>query len=347
MSMSLLVVLLAASTTPAPAAATTPAPAATNEAGKLFDKARAAFKANNFAEACPAFEQSYTLEPALGTLLNLGACLEKQGHFASAWIRYNDAVSWSLRTHEVDREEYARKLSNAVKPKVSWLAISASEDVDLKLDGQTVRVTPTPISLPIDPGLHALVAEKPGYEKWSANVEIVQPGTTNTQKIPQLKPATLSATTPPPPPMPVAEAAKMEPAPWTPPPAPPIDLTPSPDLTVSKHTPQTASSTRGAGIALIVGGSVLAVAGAVGLGWSGATYGALQAQRINVLPPSTYVSRADYEALKWAYPVSWVGVGVGVASIITGSVLAAKKQPVTLTPSVGPNGASMTLSGQF
>ncbi len=346
MTMSLMVLLMAgvapaSSTAPAP-----PTPAPSAEAGKLFDKARAAFKANNFAEACPAFEQSYVLEPALGTLLNLGACLEKQGRFASAWIRYNDAVSWALRTHEVDREEFARKLSNAVKPKVSWLAVSASEDVDLKLDTQTVRVTPTPISLPIDPGLHALVAEKPGYEKWSANVEIVQPGTTNTQKIPQLKPLTLSAVTPPPPPMPVAEV-KMEPTPWTAPPAPPIDLTPSPDLSVAKKAPA-AGSTRGAGIALIVTGSLVTVAGAVGLGWSSATYSALQAQRINVLPPASYVSKADYEAIKWVYPASWVGVGVGAAAIITGAVLAAKKPAaVTLSPSVGPNGAAMTLSGQF
>jgi len=325
-----------------PAAA--PAPAAANEAGKLFDKARAAFKANNYAEACPAFEQSYTLEPALGTLLNHGACLEKQGRFASAWIRYNDAVGWAQRTHEADREAYARKLSVDVKPKVSWLAISASEDVDVRVDAQTVRVTPTPISLPIDPGLHTVVAEKPGYEKWSVNVEIVQPGTTSVQKIPQLKPLSLSAALPPPPPTPAVDL-KMDPVPWSPPPAPPIESLP-PELT--QKSVQPASSGKGAGVAMIVAGGLVAVGGAVGLGWSASTYNTLQLQRINVIPPSSYVSREDYDRLKWVYPVSWVGVGAGAAAIVVGAILVAKKPaPVTIIPSVGPGRAALVLSGEF
>ena len=347
MLVSVLIAVLSA----APSGAAAPAAAPSQEAGKLFDKARAAFKAGNFAEACPAFEQSYTLEPALGTLLNLGSCLEKQGRFASASLRYNDAVGWSLRTHEADREQYARKLSNDVKPKVSWLAISSSEDLDLKVDTLTVRVTPTPISLPVDPGLHSLVTDKPGYEKWSANVEIVQPGTTSVQKVPQLKPLSLSAAVPPPPPTPKPEE-------WSPPPPPPADpvavappavvaATPPAGTLKKSVAPSTPGSTRGAGIALVVGGSLVAVAGAVGLGWSASTYGALQNQRINVLPPSSYVTKEDYERLKWAYPASYAALGVGAAAIVGGVILAVKKQPVTVAPSVGPGGAGVTLSGQF
>jgi hypothetical protein len=81
--------------------------------------------------------------------------------------------------------------------------------------------------------------------------------------------------------------------------------------------------------------------------WSAVTYGSLQNQRINVLPPDQYVSRADYEALKWVYPVSWVAVGAGAAAVVGGAILAATKHPVTVTPSVGPGVAAMTVSGQF
>ncbi len=330
-------------------AVTAQAPAPANEASALFDKARAAFKAGNFAEACPAFEQSYTLDPALGTLLNWGVCLEKQGRFASAWLRFNDAVGWAQRTHEADREAYARKLSTDLKPKVSWLAISSVDDVDVKLDLQTLRVTPTPISVPIDPGLHALTVEKPGYEKWAATVDIVQPGTI-VQKVPQLKPASLSAALPPLPAPPIVEA-KDDTNPWAgPPPQPPPEpsvASPGAMLATKASVPVAPGSSRGAGVALIVGGGVAAVAGAIGLGWSLSTYSALQNQRINMLPPATYVPRGDFETLKWAYPVSWVAVGAGAAAIIGGAVLVAKKQPVVVAPAVGPTGASMTVSGQF
>ena len=77
-----------------------------SEAAKLFDEGRAAMKANDLARACDAFSKSHALEPALGTLMNFATCLEKQGKFATAWLRFNDAVAWAQRTHEAERERW-------------------------------------------------------------------------------------------------------------------------------------------------------------------------------------------------------------------------------------------------
>ena len=49
-----------------------------------FAEARALMQKGRFDEACPKLEASLSLDPALGTLLNLGDCYEKVGKTASA-----------------------------------------------------------------------------------------------------------------------------------------------------------------------------------------------------------------------------------------------------------------------
>ena len=100
---------------------------------------------------------------------------------------------------------------------------------------------------------------------------------------------------------------------------------------------------------LIVAGAIAASAGALGLGWSFSNYNALQAQKINVLPPDQYsVTRDDYERLKWVYPASWVAAGAGAASVIAGAVLALKKPAaLVIAPAAGPGGGAVNVSGTF
>ncbi len=329
------------------APAAVPAVEPSKEAARLFDKGRAAFKAGRYPEACPAFEQSFALEPALGTQLNLGACLEKQGKFGSAFAHYTQAAAWAVKKADPEREAYARKAAGTVKPKVSWLAISASEDLDVRVDSQLVHVTPTELMTPIDPGLHALTAEKAGYEKWAANIEVVAPGSIVTQKVPQLKPVVLAALTPASPPAPASDS-KIELLPWNPS-AATTALSAPPVLSASVTAPARSSATRTAGVTLIVAGAIAASAGALGLGWSFSTYNALQAQKINVLPPDQYsVTRDDYERLKWVYPASWVAAGAGAASVIAGAVLALKKPAaLVIAPAAGPSGGAVNVSGTF
>ena len=57
-------------------------------ADALFDAARDLMNAEEYAAACPKFQDSHDLDPAVGTLLNLGLCYKKAGQTASAWTTY-------------------------------------------------------------------------------------------------------------------------------------------------------------------------------------------------------------------------------------------------------------------
>src|SRR5262245_41606279 len=58
----------------------------------LFQQAREAMKASDWAGACAKFTESQRLGPAVGTLLNLAYCSEKLGRVATAWQHYRQAL---------------------------------------------------------------------------------------------------------------------------------------------------------------------------------------------------------------------------------------------------------------
>src|SRR4051812_18222858 len=78
------------------------------QAEALFQRARALLKADVPNEACPLLEKSHTLDPALGTLMNLADCEERTHHLVAAYMHFNDAAAWAERTHESQRMEVAR-----------------------------------------------------------------------------------------------------------------------------------------------------------------------------------------------------------------------------------------------
>src|SRR5687767_4595561 len=76
-------------------------------AEQLFTQARDLFDAGDYAAACPRFEASYKLDPALGTLLNLATCHERLGALASAWGRYREVVAVAKKAGDVTRYDIA------------------------------------------------------------------------------------------------------------------------------------------------------------------------------------------------------------------------------------------------
>src|SRR5262245_16002439 len=73
----------------------------------LFAAGRVAFDQGDYETACAKFAESQRLDPAPGTLMNLGACNEKRGRLASAWENWREALS-TLRADD-DRRPAAEK----------------------------------------------------------------------------------------------------------------------------------------------------------------------------------------------------------------------------------------------
>jgi tetratricopeptide (TPR) repeat protein len=158
-----------------PAAAQTETRAAVAEA--LYRQARDLMAAGKYDEACPKFAESQRLDPATGTLLNLAACHEKQGRFATAWLEYSDAQMAARRDAREDRVEYARARAHELEPKLSRLTLSLAPGADdpalnIELDGASVGRAVIGAPTPVDPGRHTVRVSAPGKNPWSASIEI-------------------------------------------------------------------------------------------------------------------------------------------------------------------------------
>ena len=84
-----------------------PSPQAT-AAETLFVEGRQLFAQGDFAKACPKFEESNRLQPAVGTLLNLALCAEKAGNKAQACAHYAEVARLTQQSGQQERAKFAQ-----------------------------------------------------------------------------------------------------------------------------------------------------------------------------------------------------------------------------------------------
>jgi hypothetical protein len=153
--------LLAASSSAMAAEPNAKDPAA---ADALFRDGRKAMQAGNYAVACPKFQESYRLDPAPGTLLNLGDCEEKQGHLAAAWQYFRDAEQ---RLGSDERAGIAKQRWEALDARLAFvtfkLPANAPPDTKVVRDDVELRAAALTVALPIDPGPHVVRVRAPGH----------------------------------------------------------------------------------------------------------------------------------------------------------------------------------------
>lgn len=160
----------------------------------LFREGRELIDQGKVAEACGKFGESYRLDRALGTLINLALCHEKEGKTASAWAEFSDAAA-DAAAEKDDREAFARKHIASLLPELSRLRLvvappaSGLATLDIRLDGHVLGRAAWSSPLPIDPGDHEISAAADGKKTYTAKVTIVKgPGVTNVN-IPALEDA--------------------------------------------------------------------------------------------------------------------------------------------------------------
>jgi hypothetical protein len=157
----------------------------------LFREARKLLAEEKYPEACKKLAASQELDPAVGTLLNLGHCYEKTGQKASAWETYREAVAAAKQSGQTEREKAARRAADALEPTLPQLSIVVPEDVrvtglNVARDGVSVVPELWGTTVPVDPGQHTVTAAAPGMKNWSVNV-VTEERATKTVTVPALE----------------------------------------------------------------------------------------------------------------------------------------------------------------
>jgi len=120
-------------------------------------------------EACAKFADSQRLDRALGTLINLAVCHERQGKSATAWSEFTESAAEASKTGQRDRERFARSHAQALESRLQKLIIeiaTPTADMQVRLDGQTLPASALGTAIPLDPGDHELDADAPGKKPW-------------------------------------------------------------------------------------------------------------------------------------------------------------------------------------
>lgn len=143
------------------------------EANRLFEDGRAQLKAGNYAAACPLLEQSYELERAPGTQLNLGDCDEHADKLRDAWLLYDAAAREYERTDRPKQAEFARHLADALAPRLATvivkLAASNTIGLTLRIGDRTMAPEAQHVER-LDPGAVEIAVRAPGRVAFATTV---------------------------------------------------------------------------------------------------------------------------------------------------------------------------------
>jgi hypothetical protein len=166
-------------------AGSTRAVAQSNEAhaDELFRQGQALLQSGRLPEACGRLEDSLRLDAALGTLLNLALCREREGRVATAYRAYGVAAMWASQRGERDREQFAKRRLSELEARLSKIRIEIAgggrSNLQVKLDGTLLETAQLEGDIPVDPGTHRLELTGEGRQTWNRrDLWIETPGLT-------------------------------------------------------------------------------------------------------------------------------------------------------------------------
>lgn len=159
-------------------------------AESLFNEGRTLLEEGRLDEACEHFARSQQLDPAVGTLKNLGDCYERMGRLATAWSTFRQTESLAVARQDDRRAALAREAAARIEPRVPRLRLTLEGDTP----GLSVTRNGTPVSgvfdipIPVDPGEYTIVAAAPDHKTWRRIVTLGE-GAKETLRIPRLSKA--------------------------------------------------------------------------------------------------------------------------------------------------------------
>jgi hypothetical protein len=133
---------------------------------ELFRKGRVAMGEENYDLAFHYFEQSQRVDPALGTLLNMAVCDEKQGRIGAALARMRDALIQAPPTDK--RRTLISGRIVELEKRLARLTLrydaSMGGGVTVAIDGRQIERAELGKELLLDPGPHQLKCAGPRGE---------------------------------------------------------------------------------------------------------------------------------------------------------------------------------------
>ena len=148
------------------------------QAEQLFRNGRELVKQGKYAEGCAKLEASQKLESNINTLLNLGACREKNGQVATAWAVFLQAAAEARKSGDQQLLKIANDFIAKLEPRLSYVTVSVPDTsrVDglvLTLDGRTLDTAEYNQGIPVDAGPHEVSGSAPGHEPWTTKLAVL------------------------------------------------------------------------------------------------------------------------------------------------------------------------------
>jgi hypothetical protein len=322
-------------------------------AEQLFRDGRSLMAAGKTDEACDKFASSQHLAPALGTLLNLAVCREKQGRNATSWSLFADAEAEALRAGDKVRATLARDHETKLAPELKKVVIEVPTPppgMVVKLDDVALPAGALGTEIPIDPGDHELVVTAPGKKPWSQAKLNLGPSAMTVHVRVELQDEA-SAPTPAPPPPPETAIETSAPVPPT---------SPAPETTAATDEDALRDSRarvrRIAGLA-IGGAGVVAIAIGAGYGLTAIARKNDESKYASLPDPATVYDDqlAVYNQAKNAQNIGIAFAVVGALAVgggVTMLVLSGAGTRVTTStlhvfPTWSPGGGGAGLTGSF
>ena len=166
-------------------------------AESLFQEAKKLAASGKLEPACKKFEDSFQLDPTLGTKLHSAACYEELGRTASAWAAFNEAAAMAVEEDDAKRLKIAKKRLAKLEKELPKLTIEVPKGIEgirVELDGNNLGTSTLESALPVDPGPHKITVTAPGYESWTTSITVEKGAGTDTLSVPDLVPIEEEAT---------------------------------------------------------------------------------------------------------------------------------------------------------
>lgn len=323
----------AASAKPASSSAPTARPPTKDEvrrADELFAVGNKFMAAGNYADACPAYEQAFKLDPTVNGAFNLAECHEALGRTATAYLDWLEAARLAKAKNKQDKFAKATERGKQLFGKLSTIEVklrTADSTVVVLVDDEPVDAAWVATAHAIDPGTHFVEVRAAGKVAWRTKVVVAPEADRQVVTVPELALE--------PKPTPLASAAPVTVA------VAPTKFVEAPMLRDERRHPT------------ILPGALTLAVGLVSLGFGG--YMAVKSSSTKSDAEATVRANPgmDLDLSQARSQQTWARIGLGVGVLASGVgaylIVTSPKSPKTtaIAPVVAPGYGGLSLVGRF